>query len=70
MTMIPEASTLIGWRKSSYSNGDGGYCIEVADGLPGVLPVRDSKNPQGPALIFTRSAWSAFIAPLRAGPSL
>ena len=30
------------WRKSSYSNGDGGNCIEVAAGIPDVLPVRDS----------------------------
>ncbi|ALO08339.1 hypothetical protein AQF52_2745 [Streptomyces venezuelae] len=39
------------WRKSSYSDGDGGNCVEVLDDVPGVVPVRDSKNPTGPALL-------------------
>ncbi|MET7905875.1 DUF397 domain-containing protein [Streptomyces sp. NPDC005355] len=55
------------WRKSNHSNGDGGDCVEVADDLPGLAPVRDSKNPDGPALIFPTGAWSAFIAGLKAG---
>lgn len=55
------------WRKSSYSNQDGGACVEVADGFPGVLPVRDSKDPQGPALVFSAAAWSAFVADVRTG---
>ncbi|WP_416875724.1 DUF397 domain-containing protein, partial [Kitasatospora sp. SC0581] len=38
------------WRKSSYSGGNGGNCIEVAPGFPGLVPVRDSKDPRGPAL--------------------
>ncbi|MFJ8659016.1 DUF397 domain-containing protein [Streptomyces sp. NPDC093795] len=50
------------WRKSSYSNGDGGDCVEVLDDVPGVVPVRDSKNPTGPALIVPAAAWSAFVA--------
>lgn len=54
------------WRKSSYSNGQGD-CVEVADGLPGVMPVRDSKDPDGPALVFPAEAWSAFIAGVKAG---
>ncbi len=54
------------WRKSSYSNGNGGDCVEVAD-LPSGLAVRDSKNPSGPALTFTRAAWSAWTAALRSG---
>ncbi|MCX4745761.1 DUF397 domain-containing protein [Kitasatospora sp. NBC_01287] len=54
------------WRKSSYS-GQGGNCIEVADGYLGSLPVRDSKDPQGPALVFGADAWRAFVAGLRAG---
>ncbi|MGW0531897.1 DUF397 domain-containing protein [Streptomyces sp. NPDC003032] len=50
------------WRKSTYSGGDGGEsCVEVADGVPGVVPVRDSKVPQGPALVFGAPAWQAFI---------
>ncbi|MDH6118302.1 DUF397 domain-containing protein [Kitasatospora sp. GAS204B] len=47
------------WRKSTYSNGQGG-CVEVADGYPDMVPVRDSKDPNGPALIFTAHAWQAF----------
>ncbi|MBI0376789.1 DUF397 domain-containing protein [Streptomyces albiflaviniger] len=54
------------WRKSSYSNGDGGDCVEIADNLPGLVPVRDSKNPDGPALIFAAESWAAFIASLKA----
>ncbi len=49
------------WRKSSYSGGDNGSCVEVADGFPGVTPVRDSKNPTGPALVIPDTAWRAFI---------
>ncbi|AQU67558.1 DUF397 domain-containing protein [Streptomyces niveus] len=49
------------WRKSSYSNGDGGECVEVADGHPGVVPVRDSKTPTGPVLLITPTAWSDFV---------
>ncbi|WP_338000805.1 DUF397 domain-containing protein [Streptomyces bingchenggensis] len=41
--------------------------MEVADGIPGVIPVRDSKNPQGPALLFPATSWTAFIARLKTG---
>jgi Domain of unknown function (DUF397) len=59
---LPDASLLAGpWRKSSYSNDSGGECVEVADGLPGVVPVRDSKNPTGPALLVNARAWQAFV---------
>ncbi len=54
------------WRKSSYSN-DNGDCIEVSDGQKGVTPVRDSKDPQGPALLFTASAFAAFITGIKSG---
>ncbi|WP_327677414.1 DUF397 domain-containing protein [Kitasatospora sp. NBC_00458] len=54
------------WRKSSFSGPDN-ECIEVADGFSGVLPVRDSKDPQGPALVFSAAAWAAFVAGVRAG---
>lgn len=53
------------WRKSTYSNGEGGDCVEVADGVPGIVPVRDSKAPQGPALLINAPAWQAFITGLR-----
>ncbi|MYU10476.1 DUF397 domain-containing protein [Streptomyces sp. SID8361] len=64
MTTTPDLSTAA-WRKSSYSNNDGGMCVEVADNLPGIVPVRDSKNPDGPVLIFQNDAWSTFIASLK-----
>lgn len=67
MRTIPASSTLVGWRKSSYSNGEGTACIEVADGLPGVVPVRDSKNPTGPALAFRADDWSAFLTAVKSG---
>ncbi|MEV2242474.1 DUF397 domain-containing protein [Micromonospora sp. NPDC049891] len=57
--------TRAAWRKSSRSNSNGGACVEVADNLPGVVAVRDSKDPAGPALGFTPAAWRAFIAPHR-----
>lgn len=53
------------WRKSSYSNGDGGNCVEVANDLPGIVPVRDSKDPHGPALIFPAAAWSSFVTSVK-----
>jgi hypothetical protein len=53
------------WRKSSYSSGNGGACVEVAAGGPGVVAVRDSKDPDGPALIFSPADWSAFITSLK-----
>ncbi|RSR99950.1 DUF397 domain-containing protein [Streptomyces sp. WAC00469] len=56
------------WRKSSYSNQEGGNCVEVADGFHGaVVPVRDSKVPHGPVLCFETSAWTAFIGGVKTG---
>ena len=55
------------WRKSSYSNGQGGDCIEVADTLPGIVAVRDSKQPDGPKLVFRPDQWQAFVAGAAAG---
>ncbi|TYB49069.1 DUF397 domain-containing protein [Actinomadura chibensis] len=54
------------WRKSSYSDHSGGNCVEVAD-LARVIGVRDSKDPDGPRLAFSPSAWSAFTAEIKSG---
>ncbi len=51
------------WRKSRHSNGQAA-CVEVA-ALPGVVAVRDSKDPAGPALTFTRAQWRSFTAGLK-----
>ncbi|MFJ6139350.1 DUF397 domain-containing protein [Kitasatospora sp. NPDC092286] len=56
---MPADLTGAQWRKSSYSNGQGG-CVEVSDGHANIVPVRDSKDPDGPALIFPADAWQAF----------
>ena len=53
------------WRKSSYSSANGGACVEVADSLPGVIAVRDSKDPDGPKLMFSRAVWLTFTAAVR-----
>ncbi|TDD16686.1 DUF397 domain-containing protein [Nonomuraea diastatica] len=55
------------WRKSSYSGGNGGNCVEVASNLPGLVAVRDSKNPNGPALIFTPTERDAFLSGVKLG---
>ncbi|WP_144119548.1 DUF397 domain-containing protein [Catellatospora sichuanensis] len=54
----------VGWRRSSYC--DSGACVEVAQLDHGVA-VRDSKDPQGPVLRFSRQEFAAFIAGVRAG---
>ena len=55
------------WRKSTFSNGSGGDCVEVARNLPGVVAVRDSKDPDGPPLIVAAGEWRGFVASVRAG---
>lgn len=54
------------WRTSSLS-GDNGQCVQVATNLPDIVAVRDSKNPQGPALVFTHAEWKAFLGGAEAG---
>jgi len=58
------------WRKSSYSNGSGGSCVEIAVLTPtgGELDiaVRDSKDPNGPALTFTTRQWRSFTTAIKA----
>lgn len=55
------------WRKSSYSGSNGGECIEVSSSFVGVVPVRDSKDPEGPTLVFDSVAWRCFIEGVRTG---
>jgi Domain of unknown function (DUF397) len=52
------------WRKSSYSGQDGN-CVEVARNLPGLVAVRDSKEPDVAKLVVSRKTWRAFILALR-----
>ncbi|MER5970985.1 DUF397 domain-containing protein [Streptomyces sp. NPDC002055] len=54
------------WRKSSFSGGNN-ECVEVAIGVQGTVPVRDSKNPDGAVLTFTEAAWKAFVTGVSAG---
>ena len=65
---IPNAATLSGWRKSSYSGNDGGSCLEILDDDYGCgcgIGVRDSKNPKGPALVFGSDGWSSFVTAIK-----
>lgn len=55
------------WRKSTRSGSGGGNCVEVADLEHGHRAVRDSEDPNGPALIFTSTEWTAFTAGVRDG---
>jgi hypothetical protein len=64
---ILKASALSGWRKSSHSGNEGGSCVEVLDGYPFGVPVRDSKDPHGPALVFSADSWSSFVAAVKTG---
>ncbi|MFE3827501.1 DUF397 domain-containing protein [Streptomyces sp. NPDC059092] len=60
---IPEEN----WRSSTYSQNNGGECIEVADGIAHTIPVRDSKTPEGPHLTFPHAAFGAFVHAVRRG---
>ncbi|KOG39750.1 DUF397 domain-containing protein [Streptomyces decoyicus] len=64
MRAAPDLSTAV-WRKSSYSNNEGGVCVEVADEIPGLVPVRDSQRPHGPALLIPDEAWTTFVTGLK-----
>ncbi|GAB2699727.1 helix-turn-helix domain-containing protein [Kitasatospora kifunensis] len=54
------------WLKSSYSGG-GGQCIEIAPDFGLTLPVRDSKDPEGPALVFPTTSFTAFVNGVKSG---
>ncbi|MEV8630045.1 DUF397 domain-containing protein [Streptosporangium sp. NPDC051023] len=55
------------WRKSSLSGPNGGQCIEVASNLSSMVAVRDSKNPNGPKLLFAPTEWNAFVDGIKTG---
>ncbi|CAM5413623.1 DUF397 domain-containing protein [Streptomyces xanthochromogenes] len=85
--IVSDASVLTGWRKSSYSGGDSGECLEVtdvwrkstysggssgdclefSDSCSACVPVRDSKNPTGPAVVFGPTAWAEFVGAVKGG---
>lgn len=60
--------TGVEWRTSSYTNGNGGACVEVADLPDGSRAVRDTKDHgTGPILRFTQAEWRTFIAGVKHG---
>jgi hypothetical protein len=67
MTSHPVDLSRAVWQKSTYSGGNGGQCVEVARNLPGIVAIRDSKNPDGPKLIVSPDAWRAFAGGVRHG---
>ncbi|MER7688711.1 DUF397 domain-containing protein [Streptomyces sp. NPDC097610] len=64
--MAPDVAEESAWFKSSYSNDTGGSCVEIAD-LTSKVAIRDSKNPEGPALVVPLTAWSSFVELARSG---
>jgi hypothetical protein len=58
-----------GWQKSSYSGDNGGNCIEVSQDAPSAVAVRDSKDPDGPKLLFSAAEWREFAASVKSGAS-
>ncbi|MCZ4509350.1 DUF397 domain-containing protein [Streptomyces sp. ActVer] len=67
MRATPDLSAAL-WRKSSYSGGQqGDACVEVAESIPALVPVRDSKTPLAPVLAFTPDVWGAFITAVKNG---
>ncbi|MFI9171709.1 DUF397 domain-containing protein [Streptomyces lincolnensis] len=64
MKWTPDLGAAV-WRKSSYSDGGGTNCVEVADGYPGIVPVRDSKVPDGQVLVFGAASWASFVAKIQ-----
>ena len=56
------------WRKSSYSGGNGGNCVEVGTHADaGRVLIRDTKDRQGPVLTFSPEAWRQFANRVRTG---
>lgn len=55
------------WFSSSYSNDQGGVCVQGGRMHDGNMAVRDSKDPHGPAFVFPAAAWCSFLKTIRSG---
>jgi Domain of unknown function (DUF397) len=64
MSKIPDDLT---WRKSSFSSGSGGNCVEVAKLPDDGRVLRNSKDPDGPAVSYTAAEWDAFLRGVKGG---
>ncbi|WKK26696.1 DUF397 domain-containing protein [Streptomyces olivoreticuli] len=66
MSTIPEPP-LATWTKSSYSGNGGANCVEWIPTCveSSAVPIRDSKNPDGPALLVATAAWTSFLAGIK-----
>ncbi|MEU7162216.1 DUF397 domain-containing protein [Streptomyces chrestomyceticus] len=64
--MAPDVAAADEWQKSSYSTQEGGSCVELArrTRVGDKIAVRDSKDVEGPALLFSKQAWSQFVSGL------
>ncbi|GGU71381.1 hypothetical protein GCM10010211_41220 [Streptomyces albospinus] len=65
--VIRKASAPGGWRKSTYSDNQGADCLEVLDGHPRAVSVRDSKAPRGPVVVVPAEPWVAFVEAVKGG---
>ena len=63
---MPADQLQVTWRKSKRSNPSGN-CVEVTELTAGRVAVRNSRYPDGPALIFTPAEWDAFVGGVRDG---
>lgn len=63
---MPHDLSNAAWKKSSYT-AQQGECVELAGNLPDIVPVRDSKDPDGPKLTFARGAFAEFLGRVRTG---
>ncbi|MFI0417431.1 DUF397 domain-containing protein [Spongiactinospora sp. 9N601] len=55
------------WRKARASGSSAAHCVEVATNLPGLIAIRDSKDPNGPSLRFTPTEWTTFLHRIKEG---
>lgn len=67
--MAPEVAAEHLWRKSSYSDQQGGSCVEMVE-LANQVGIRDSKAKNGPALVLPAGAWTSFVDLIRSGASV